>query len=201
MTIKRTIHGTLAAAVNLLASCGSDDSSKPAATTAAAAATTAAAPTTDAAPDTTTGNSTGDSSSDTTTAAGAGTAIELTDAPLGSILQTADGKTLYLFTKDSGTTSACTAGCAQAWPPLTGDVTPGKGLDADDFSTITRDDGVAQVTFYGHPLYFFAGDTAPGDANGQGSNGVWYVVGADGNAIQAAAATDTSDPNKGDPGY
>ena len=66
---------------------------------------------------------------------------------------------------------------------------PGAGLDAAKFTTIARDDGTKQVAFFGHPLYFFAGDKAAGDTTGQGVGGKWYVVGADGAMIGAEAAS------------
>ena len=190
----------VAAIVFTAAGCGSD--TKSAATTAATAAaiaapTTTVAPTVALAPTTvpaTTPASTPASTPNTTAATTATTAatgaatVQLVQSTLGTILADAKGDTLYVFMKDSGTTSACSGGCASAWPPLTGATTPGKGLDAEDFATITRDGGTQQVTFYGHPLYTFAGDAAPGDTTGQGSNGVWYVVGADGKPIETASA-------------
>ncbi|MDO8388909.1 MAG: hypothetical protein Q7V57_00345 [Actinomycetota bacterium] len=99
---------------------------------------------------------------------------------VGEALTTADGMTLYLFTPDTSTSSACTGGCATAWPPITGPAVGGAGLDAAQFGTITRDDGSVQATYFGHPLYLFSGDTAPGDANGQGSGGSWFAITADG---------------------
>jgi predicted lipoprotein with Yx(FWY)xxD motif len=122
--------------------------------------------------------------------AAGGTAIKLTRASLGTILTDDSGRTLYAFTADSADTSSCTGSCLDNWPALTTDGAPtlGDGLDAEDFGTLTRDDGSTQVTFYGHPLYYFAGDTAPGDTNGQGISGKWFVVGADGSMIKAAAS-------------
>ena len=117
--------------------------------------------------------------------------MQLVDSDLGKILADSDGKVLYLFTKDSGTTSACAGDCASAWPPLHGPSEPGDGLDDDDFSTITGTDGEPQTTFYGHPLYYFAGDSAPGDVNGQGVGGVWWAVDAEGNAVGADPAATT----------
>ena len=95
--------------------------------------------------------------------------------------------TLYVFMKDTATTSACTDSCAQAWPALAGaNVAPGAGLDADDFTTITGADGAPQVVFYGHPLYTYAGDNAAGDTTGQGLGSSWFVVDPDGNPVQTA---------------
>lgn len=118
-------------------------------------------------------------------AAGAGTEVNLGSTSLGDILVDGKGMTLYMFTADSGGTSACTGDCLGSWPVLAGDVaTPGTGLDAADFGSITRDDGSKQVTFNGMPLYFFAGDKAAGDVNGQGVGGKWYVLKADGTVVK-----------------
>jgi predicted lipoprotein with Yx(FWY)xxD motif len=65
-----------------------------------------------------------------------------------------------------------------------GEPQAGDGLDAAKVGTITRDDGTVQVTYNGHPLYVFAADTAPGQTNGQGSGGVWFLVDAAGEAIE-----------------
>ncbi len=118
--------------------------------------------------------------------ASGGVAIELAAATQGKILADGTGRTLYVFTADKGDASACTGSCVDNWPPLTSSGAPtlADGLDAEDFATITRDDGKTQVTFYGMPLYYFAGDTASGQTNGQGVGGKWFVVGADGKMIQ-----------------
>jgi predicted lipoprotein with Yx(FWY)xxD motif len=123
-------------------------------------------------------------------AAPEGRTVALTDSDYGEILTTGDGMTLYLFTPDTGSTSTCTGGCATAWPALAAPVT-GDGIDADDLGTTTRDDGTEQVTFYGHPVYTYADDSAPGDVNGQGVGGKWYVIDGDGEAVTAAAAAPT----------
>jgi len=121
--------------------------------------------------------------------AAAGVTVNLADSSLGKILADASGKTLYAFAPDAADKSACTANCADNWPPLTGTATAGTGLDASKFTTLKRDDGSSQVVFNGHPLYYFAGDKAAGDTNGEGVGGKWYVIGADGNTIQGAAAS------------
>jgi predicted lipoprotein with Yx(FWY)xxD motif len=87
------------------------------------------------------------------------------------------GMTLYMYARDTAGASVCTGGCASAWPPLT--VTTAPAVPAGFSGKITlvkRDDGSQQVAYDGHPLYGFAGDTAPGQANGQGSGNVWFVV-------------------------
>jgi len=106
----------------------------------------------------------------------------------GSILVDGEGLSLYLFTndtQDSGT-STCTGECLVEWPALTteGDPVAGEGVDATLLSTITRDDGSLQVTYNGWPLYYFHEDAAPGDTNGQGLGGVWFLVSPEGEAIE-----------------
>ena len=101
------------------------------------------------------------------------------NSALGKFLVDAKGMTLYTFANDSMGKSACTGSCASHWPPLT--VAAGvKPMDGDGVTgklgTITRADGALQVTYNGHPLYYFASDSAAGDAKGQGLGGVWYVA-------------------------
>jgi predicted lipoprotein with Yx(FWY)xxD motif len=122
-------------------------------------------------------------------AAGAVT-VNLVDTPLGKVLADGTGKTLYVFTVDAAGKSNCTGDCASNWPALTSDAVPtlGEGLEADDFSIISRDDGTKQVAFYGQPLYFFAGDSGPNQTNGQGVGGKWFVVDADGKKVGAEAS-------------
>lgn len=100
---------------------------------------------------------------------------------LGVILVDHSGATLYRYTPDGTGKSTCTGGCAAAWPPVTvpagtAHVVAGSGIPAGDLGTITRPDGTTQVTYKGMPLYRYAGDTAVGQATGQGVGGTWYVV-------------------------
>lgn len=105
----------------------------------------------------------------------------------GEILADEDGNTLYLFTNDSEGVSACTEGCAENWPPLVtdGDPVAGPGVESDLLSTFERDDGTTQVMANGHPLYLYSQDSAPGDTNGQGVGGVWFLVSPEGEQIEA----------------
>lgn len=126
-------------------------------------------------------------------AAPAGTAVALADGDEGAHLVDGDGMALYLFTADAPGTSTCSGGCLDAWPALTTDGAPtaGDGVDATLLGTLTRADGTTQVTYADLPLYRYASDMAPGDTAGQGVNGVWFLVAADGTAIGAdAGATD-----------
>lgn len=106
----------------------------------------------------------------------------------GSVLVDDQGRVLYLFTNDTqnGGASSCADDCAVTWPPLTSQDAPaaGEGVDEALLSTITRADGTTQVTYNGWPLYYFHGDAAPGDATGQGMQGVWFLVSPTGNAVQ-----------------
>ena len=108
---------------------------------------------------------------------------------LGTFLVDAKGRALYLWDADHGSMSTCSGACAQAWPPLTTSGTPkaGGAAKASLLGTIKRADGTSEVTYAGHPLYYFAGDSAPKQTNGQGSNSFgspWWVVSPAGKAIQ-----------------
>ena len=101
------------------------------------------------------------------------------------------GRTLYLFEADKNLTSACSGACAAAWPPdtVTGTPQAGSGVNQALLGTITRPDGTMQLTYNGHPLYYFAGDTGTGTANGEGSKAFgadWYVVNASGSKIDTS---------------
>ena len=106
----------------------------------------------------------------------------------GQALVDAQGRTLYLFEADKNGTSACTGACAAAWPPVSVTGTPqaGSGVSQSLLGTIKRSDGTTQVTYNGHPLYYFAGDSGTGAAHGQGSKAFgagWYVLNASGAKI------------------
>ena len=120
-------------------------------------------------------------------------------ATLGVFLTGAGGKTLYILTKDSASTSTCAGTCAQNWPPLTvpagGSATGGAGVTGT-FATFARADGTTQVSHNGMPLYYFAGDTKAGDTNGQGSGGVWFVATPAGGGPPAGASP-AAEPTKG----
>jgi len=112
--------------------------------------------------------------------------VNIGDTSLGKVLVDDAGLTLYIFTADGAGTSVCEGDCLVNWPALgsTGSPTLGAGLDAAAFTLITRSDGSSQVAIKGMPLYYFAGDKAAADVNGQGLNGKWYVVGGDGTIIK-----------------
>lgn len=119
--------------------------------------------------------------------AASGSALVATGATsAGDVLTDAAGLSLYGFTPDEGGTPTCTDGCAQAWPPFTvdGDALP-EGLDPSVFSVVTHPDGSSQLAAGGWPLYYFAGDAAAGDINGQGSGGNWFLAAPDGSLVDA----------------
>ncbi len=96
---------------------------------------------------------------------------------VGSYLTDTEGKALYWFKNDSPGKSACAGGCIQKWPVYYREtVAPTGNLKAEDFGTITRDDGTKQSTFRGYPLYYWSGDEKEGDTNGQGVKNVWFVI-------------------------
>lgn len=124
-------------------------------------------------------------------AAGAVTVTTKT-GPLGTYLVDGAGRTLYLWVADTGSTSTCSGQCASAWPPVTGTATAAGSVTATSLSSSARSDGSKQVTYDGHPLYYFVGDKAAGATAGQGSDGFgakWWLVGVDGKAITAAATS------------
>jgi predicted lipoprotein with Yx(FWY)xxD motif len=115
---------------------------------------------------------------------GEGEELALATTDLGEVIVDDEGLTMYLFMPDAqGDTSVCNDDCAAAWPPQVEIAEVGEGLDASLVGTITRDDGTVQGTYNGWPLYYFSGDSAPGDVNGQALNDVWWVMDASGNAI------------------
>jgi predicted lipoprotein with Yx(FWY)xxD motif len=116
------------------------------------------------------------------------TSVDVRTTSLGKILVDSQGRTLYLFKKDSGRKSACTGACAKAWPPLraSGKPTAGRGASASKLGTIKRSDGKPQVTYRGHPLYTFVKDTKAGQTNGEGLTAFgssWFALSPAGNQV------------------
>ncbi len=167
----RSIIG-LAGITLLLAACSTAGSGSTSASASASASASSAAASASA------------SASESTPASGGdAVTITLTASSLGPILTDQAGRTVYRFTPDSANTSTCTGGCAANWPAVT--VTSGASAAAGDgvtgtVGTMTRDDGSTQVTVNGFPVYYFAGDTAAGNVNGQGVGGNWFVITAAG---------------------
>jgi predicted lipoprotein with Yx(FWY)xxD motif len=115
--------------------------------------------------------------------------VQVRRTGLGKILVDSRGRTLYLFKKDTGGKSRCSASCAVNWPPLlaTGRPAAGSGINASKLATTRRSDGKRQVVYNRHPLYRFIGDSKPGNTNGQGLTAFgarWFVVSRAGNEIR-----------------
>jgi predicted lipoprotein with Yx(FWY)xxD motif len=128
------------------------------------------------------------------TASGAPATVGAATTGLGKILVDSTGRTIYLFKKDRGTTSACSGACASAWPPVraSGKPTVGPGANASLIGTTARSDGMPQVTYNGQPLYLYEGDEKPGDTNGQGLTGFgapWWVLSPAGNQVTGQASS------------
>jgi predicted lipoprotein with Yx(FWY)xxD motif len=165
-----------AAALAALAGCGSGASSSTTAGNGSAAKATQAAATP---------SPYGHSAGNAAAAAGTGSAgvvITVKHGKPGTILAAGQRRlTVYLFEGDKGAASTCTGACADAWPPVTtsGSATAAGGASTAMVGTITRPDGTRQVTYGGHPLYFFTQDKDAGDAYGQGVEAFgaeWYAV-------------------------
>ena len=122
------------------------------------------------------------------------TVITTASSSAGTFLTSGSGRAIYLWAKDTSGMSACTGACASAWPPVTGTATVAGSAKASDLGTITRSDGTKQVTYDGHPLYYFAGDSGPGTATGQGSDSFgakWWLVAPTGSDITASVSSFT----------
>lgn len=116
--------------------------------------------------------------------------VELHHTSLGEILSTSSGFTVYEFTRDRGDKNSCVnlSGCPQAWPALqtSGKATAGPGVKASLLSTIRLPSGASQVTYAGHPLYLYIGDSGPGETSYVGAHafgGDWDAINAAGHAV------------------
>lgn len=130
-----------------------------------------------------------------------GPSISLTSTDFGDALVDEDGKSLYMFVPDQeeNGTPTCYDDCAQAWPALEGPVSADAGVDEGLLGTAERTDGTVQATYNDLPLYYFAGDQAVGDVNGQGLFDAWWIVDASGAPVEeqptrlSLATTDLGD--------
>ena len=139
------------------------------------------------------GSSTTAASKPQDSSGGAATFGVASNSGLGKILVNTNGLTLYLFKKDTGTKSTCAGACATNWPPLRASGKPlaGTGLTTAKVGTTARSDGQPQVTYNGHPLYLFQGDSAPGQTNGEGISAFgapWFAVSPSGNQVNGAGS-------------
>jgi predicted lipoprotein with Yx(FWY)xxD motif len=113
---------------------------------------------------------------------------------LGSFMTDTSGRTLYYFTRDTSGKSVCTGTCIATWPPFSADpLTAPSILNPGDFSSVTRADGMKQIAFMGRPLYYYSGDTKPGDTNGEGFNNIWFVANISG-SVPAVTPVPTTVP-------
>ncbi len=130
--------------------------------------------------------------------------LTLQKSPVGRILATGGGATLYDFVPDTPTHSAClNDGCVFQWPPLikSGPIRLGPGLHASRVGTLRRPDGSTQISYGGHPLYTYNLDVSPGLVTGQAidqDGGLWYVINADGKQITTPFSV-TSPNQNGNP--
>jgi predicted lipoprotein with Yx(FWY)xxD motif len=127
--------------------------------------------------------------------------VKVIHTTAGDALVGAGGKTLYWNTTETKGI-VCTGKCAAIWPPFTlsagAKTSAGSGVTAGWLATVMRPDGTTQVTYAGHPLYYFASDTATSDANGQGISGIWFIATANGKLPSpSASAKATASPSSG----
>jgi predicted lipoprotein with Yx(FWY)xxD motif len=135
----------------------------------------------------------GSTSTSSPVATTAGSTLKTATIGGATVLTNAQGFTLYSFAPDTPAKSNCNGTCAQNWPPVKGPATA-SGVSGT-FGTITRADGSTQATFNGHPLYTFAGDTAPGQNKGNGLNangGLWHEITTSGTAPASSTSTSSA---------
>jgi predicted lipoprotein with Yx(FWY)xxD motif len=121
-------------------------------------------------------------------ASGTAALSSATNAKIGQpVLVDANGMTVYLYQPDgSNTTSQVPAGLRALWPPVSaGSATVGTGLDQSKSALESQPDGTNQLDYNGHLLYTYSGDQNPGDANGQGLGGIWFVLSPSGDKISS----------------
>jgi predicted lipoprotein with Yx(FWY)xxD motif len=130
-------------------------------------------------------------------AASTGVTLATKSGPAGTYLTDGTGKSVYEFASDTATMSTCTGACVTYWPPLTSSSPPtaGSGITASDIGSLTLPDGTKQVTYNGHPLYYFALDKAPGDTKGQGLDDFgakWWLLSPSGTVIKTSTTAPAS---------
>ena len=130
--------------------------------------------------------------------------VTVANTAAGDALAGAGGMTLYILTNDTNNASTCTTGaCAATWPAFKGDgsaVQAGSGVTGT-FGTATWADGTKQVTHNGQPLYYYSGDSAAGDSNGQGTGGVWFIAPVGATASTGSGGAQASATPYKAPGY
>ena len=179
-TAKSRAAAVAALAVSAMAVAGCGSSSRSSTSTAAAAPAAATSPS---------------STTSTSSSGGSGAeSIGTAKGSMGTYLTADEGRAVYLWVADSGGKSACSGACAKAWPPVEtkGQPTAEGGVAAADLGTISRSDGSQQVTYHGHPLYYFIADKSKGQTKGDGTNGfgaVWWLVSPSGQSIKSGGSS------------
>jgi predicted lipoprotein with Yx(FWY)xxD motif len=170
----------------VVAGCGSSSSSSSSSAAPAASASSSTSSSTTAAASSGGGYGGYGNKSAAATSAAAVT-VTTKSNKLGTILAAGPKQlTVYLFEGDKGMSSTCSGPCASVWPPVSGKPAPAGKAQAGNLGTVKRSDGSTQVTYKGHPLYYFAKDKDGGDAYGQGINGFgasWYVLAPSGTKV------------------
>ena len=113
---------------------------------------------------------------------------------VGTVLTNGHSLTLYLLTKENGDKVVCTGSCASVWPPVVlasgaTSATAGSGVNESMFGTVKLANGELEVTYNGHPLHTYSGDSGPGQANGQGIQGVWFAVTSAGTPASSSSSS------------
>ena len=153
------------------------------------------------------GGSSSSSSASPSSSSSSAVKVEAQSSSVGKVLTDGSGRTLYLFEKDTGPKSTCSGACAANWPPFTAASKPAVagGASSADITLIKRGGGKEQVTYKGHPLYYYAGDKSAGDINGQGMDAFgaeWFVLSPKGSKVEGEGAADSgsSSSNSGSTG-
>ena len=144
------------------------------------------------------------------TSSATATVISTKSSSGGAFLTNGSGRAVYMWVKDAKNQSMCTGSCASTWPPVTttGSATASGSAVSADLGTITRSGGTKQVTYDGHPLYYYVGDTGAGTVNGQGSTGYgayWWILAPSGapitSSVTVTGASPSSSSGNGNGGY
>lgn len=132
-----------------------------------------------------------------------GAAVKLGSTSLGRVVVNSAGWTLYVFGHDTAGKSTCYTGCSSTWAPLltVGRPVAGAGIKASLLGTTKRRDGKLQVTYAGHPLYRFAGDSGSGQTNGEGYGNLWFAVSASGARVLKSGGAPHPTTTSGGYGY
>ena len=147
-----------------------------------------------------TGAQAGASASASASASGSAMVITTKAGSAGTFLTDGSGRTVYLWAKDGMDASACSGACTALWPPVTtgGTPTASGSAKASDLGTITRSDGAKQVTYDGHALYYYAGDSGAGQTNGQGTDSFgakWWLIAPAGSSITTTGGATAPSPS------